>query len=594
MSIEPPECLLEARRALEHLPFCTIVDDYAIYENCRVLHIRVRIQSGGEIPQSTDWYVAVPEDYPYGEIDIYPAKDGGIIKTYRHQSYNSEGKSSLPWRTGKPCVSTGFRFWGRKQYDVEPREISARLAWHVERLWAWLEAADSGRLVCEGDPFEIPDYPGQSVFKSFGYFHGDAETLKKIDTVKRKSGSAIVGKFKQTNVWFLKCVKNEQEASLIEDSDAVPDAEQDEFAIWAQMDEVPHLDPWQGVRTYGELRQIMAKSHVDLDGVILRCSQNLRDGKRHLLILGFPVPKVIGDSECIQQWLACRLPVLTTKKVKGFRRTPHSFGILDRRTCLSDGAEIEWLSSRCWDESEILSRGALPIDVRRKKFVIIGAGAFGSMVAEMLARNGVKDFTLIDQDLFDVGNLVRHTLGLNSVGLFKVDELAKRLKQIQPGVRVVPIVHRFERMRPSNEMIEAADVVVDCTGEDCVLKYMGDGTTIFAEAKDLISVSIGMAAKRLFVYSSRGTTFPFKDFQYKLRPIIDAEKVEWDGKQVPWEGVGCWNPVFPARSDDMWMLASVAVKEIEAFVGGGREGLTVYEQKCEGDKFVGVIRKDEQ
>ena len=87
--MEAPDCLRVARRMLEHLPFCEIVDDLSLCENHWTIHFRIQIKSTGEIPPETLWYAILPEAYPYGEIELCPAKKGGIEKTYWHQSYNS-------------------------------------------------------------------------------------------------------------------------------------------------------------------------------------------------------------------------------------------------------------------------------------------------------------------------------------------------------------------------------------------------------------------------------------------------------------------------------------------------------------------------
>lgn len=40
---------------------------------------------------------------------------------------------------------------------------------------------------------------------------------------------------------------------------------------------------------------------------------------------------------------------------------------------------------------------------------------------------------------------------------------------------------------------------------------------------------------------------------------------------MPWEGIGCWHPVFPARADDIALNAALAVKFIESFLNGDGE-----------------------
>lgn len=66
---------------------------------------------------------------------------------------------------------------------------------------------------------------------------------------------------------------------------------------------------------------------------------------------------------------------------------------------------------------------------------------------------------------------------------------------------------------------------------------------------------------------------------------------------MPRDGIGCWNPVFPARVDDVWMMSSVAVKNIEKYIQNPscRPVLLVYEQIWDGDSFCGIelISKEE-
>ena len=588
MLTEAPDCLRIARRMLEHLPFCEIVDDLSLCENHWTIHFSVQIKSTGEIPSETFWYAILPEAYPYGEIELYPAKKGGIEKTYWHQSYNSPGRPYTPWREGNPCVSTNFRFWGRKQYDAEPYDAETRLAWHVDRLRDWLIAADAGNLVHDGDPFEMPHYPGLSHLKSFGYFNGDAATYSLISRESKKYGLAHVRRLRRTDAWMLTALKSNSNAFLLKCPKQEVAQEDAEKAIWVELQDVPHLSPWQGVRTFGELRVVIRESGVDLDSIIAQYSASLRDGKRHLLILGFPVTECIGGSEVRQGWIACRLPILAHGKIKGFRSTPEYYAVYDRiKRILTDDVEIEWLDSRCWDDSEVLSRGSLSSSARKMKFAIIGLGALGSCLVELLARMGVKDFLLIDGETLEIGNLTRHTLGLSSLGLSKSMEIAERLRTIEPSICVKALHKSIEMARlHDGVLLEEADVFVDCTGDDAVLYNLA--AMPFENTKRFISVSIGLGAEMLFVYGAKAASFPFNDFKDKVNPYIDQEKEKWKGVKLPRAGIGCWNPVFPARVDDIWMMTSVAVKEIEEIVNDVWQGLRIFSLKKYEQSFVGV------
>lgn len=65
---------------------------------------------------------------------------------------------------------------------------------------------------------------------------------------------------------------------------------------------------------------------------------------------------------------------------------------------------------------------------------IIGCGAIGSTVAEMLARLGFKELYLYDFDKVSEHNITNQMFRFEDVGTLKVDALAKILKEINPDI----------------------------------------------------------------------------------------------------------------------------------------------------------------
>lgn len=74
--------------------------------------------------------------------------------------------------------------------------------------------------------------------------------------------------------------------------------------------------------------------------------------------------------------------------------------------------------------------------MRNKAAIISGCGSVGSMVALELARAGVGNFVLIDNDTLAYHNLCRHQCGIQDVGKFKVNAVCERILQINPEARV--------------------------------------------------------------------------------------------------------------------------------------------------------------
>ncbi len=71
------------------------------------------------------------------------------------------------------------------------------------------------------------------------------------------------------------------------------------------------------------------------------------------------------------------------------------------------------------------------------KVALFGLGGVGSYVLEALARSGVKNFVLVDNDRISPSNINRQLLALHStVGQFKTDAAKNRVTDIAPDARL--------------------------------------------------------------------------------------------------------------------------------------------------------------
>lgn len=86
-------------------------------------------------------------------------------------------------------------------------------------------------------------------------------------------------------------------------------------------------------------------------------------------------------------------------------------------------------------ESDITSRNKGIVDnihLKESVAVIVGCGSVGSTIALEMAKCGVGNFVLIDNDIFAYHNISRHQCGILDVGKRKVDALEERILQINP------------------------------------------------------------------------------------------------------------------------------------------------------------------
>ena len=97
---------------------------------------------------------------------------------------------------------------------------------------------------------------------------------------------------------------------------------------------------------------------------------------------------------------------------------------------------------------------------------VIGLGGVGSYAVEALARAGVGELTLVDQDVYGESNLNRQLGALYStLGQSKAEVLARRVQDINPDCLVHPVIGRYaaeDRERffgPYDYIADAIDLV---------------------------------------------------------------------------------------------------------------------------------------
>lgn len=200
---------------------------------------------------------------------------------------------------------------------------------------------------------------------------------------------------------------------------------------------------------------------------------------------------------------------------------------------------------------------------------------------------------LIDGETLEAGNLVRHTLTIKALGKNKATELAEKLNAASPHAKIEAISKMFPPTEPDDiALLRKAHIIIDCTGSDAVLEQINRFT--WGERKLFLSVSMGLWAKRLFLFSVMTNEFPHKQFISMIEPWLKEEMVENAGRELPREGIGCWHPLFPARVDDVWVFAGVTVKHLEDTLNSlpFNPKLVIFEQDSDTTGFTGLKRVD--
>ena len=365
-------------------------------------------------------------------------------------------------------------------------------------------------------------------------------------------------------------------------------------SAWIRLEGVPVLPPYQIPMTWGELREACRIQGVGLDALMRPAWGWLASGSPVLLI-GFPIPERVGGPDSRMHWLALQLPEKTPRPRAGFRNTEEGRWLAYRTAALADHQPLHWLETANWHRAEISARGQLGEEIAQSRFLIIGAGAIGSVLSELLARAGVRDIAVLDPDRLEVGNLVRHTLLSSDIGRSKALGLGDRLTDATVHGHVSAVYGGFPPVDDEQaEMVRDSGIVIDTTGEDAVPAQMD--AFEWGGVRTFISVSLGIHARRLFFFAARDTSFPQREFVEMLQPWLQLERNEYDLEDLPRDGPGCWHPRHPARIDDVWMMTAAAVKLIEQVVESppGSPYFTVLEQDRTDDGAFAGIRQATQ
>lgn len=592
--------LNQARRALDSLSQIEIIDDWKFDNELNIwfLHLCISIEHNTPyFPLSSQWYVVAESEYPKGKIKIYPDVENSLNVTLYHQSNNSKVEKNGLWRKGALCLEVNTI----SDFLLEPYSVDERLLYHVKRAINWLELAAKDELVADGEPFELPDFTLSNILEMRFAFSEDVVTFMQWESTECRYGIAELDVYKSHPfVYYVKTFKslngNIEHYTQWGNYLSKTNISSTITAPWILLKQPPVINEWQAPETFSDLIDACNSQNIDLMKVLKNVFSMIRDGRRHLLLLGFPIPKVFGGESEIVFWKALYLPVVSygKKTAKGFRTNQHGWWLRDKSEVLNRKMKLDWIISENWNQQEISQRGKMNGFLLRKKMLLVGTGCIGASLAEILVRSGVYNLTILDSDIFEVGNLSRHVLNLGNIGELKELSLCSYLNSLNPhaNVEVINDTLTMDEEFKTNVDLDKYDIIVDCTGENSVLDVFQSFN--FRKNHIFASVSIGLGAKHLYITLMSGNTFRFDSFYNLISPYIQSERELFDDYSLPRNGIGCWHPTFPGRSDDVWLAAASSVKAIENYIMSKSETTVslVYEQREDKGIFEGYVLVD--
>lgn len=599
-----PESIIIGCTQLETVEGYQQLQDLYWFENSKNWILRFSLDvlgvDGLSIPHTTNWYMLIDPLYPRGSIGIYPDKVNSITQTYQHMNENKE-VNYLPWRLGKICTD-----WDNGQLELlsdtqELMDAEQRISWHVERLKKWLLNASNDSLARTGDYFELPHIHFSTELQIV--YAEEQKHLGNWNGMKSRSGWVSLKEVSdyQNTLFVSRFFDNKSnEIQEYEWGKLIRASVESKlhYGVWVLLPFQPISQPWDYPKTIKELEAICKKHHFDIWREIYGHMHVFREQEHHnYLLLGFQIPQLVGEKNVIVHWISIEIAKLAKKvnKITGFRRVNDFYFQRDRINQLHPDKSLSYIRTENWSKESVLSRGSLNEKMHHDNVFLIGAGALGSAIGELLSRTGISNIIVCDDDVVKVGNLSRHTLGINHLSMKKAEALSYRINYNNVHTWSAAINSAFPNLSEEEvEVLESQDVIIDTTGSDTVIDYLCSFD--WTLPKRFVSVSLGFGANRIFIFLSNKHPFPRKYFQNFLRPWIVLEREENKDIILPRDGIGCYHPLFPARSDDIWIMAGLAIKEIEAWWLNpfGPNIFAVYEQQHIDGLPAGVLLKQRE
>lgn len=566
----PPHEITEAVESLDDLEGVTVLDEPYLYDNSKwVINVRLRpdgVETDSLVPSETEWFVHLPETYPAGSIGIYPADqaENTLTATFAHQRLNVPGDDDTPWRKGDICVARYGHTLNQTGATGEPTEAGERLRWHLQRALVWLGKASRGDLREPGEPFEVPEFDTSTAPDRTLAFNETRSSFETWSSKYGEWGSVVLNQLPTSEETFAtqefrtadeECVYQPEWGDYVDET-----AGDKILGTWALVEEPPLQPPWEAPETWQDLDNLLDETTFDAFELRAKIKPILNEEDPMILLIGFPIPETIGGEPVLVRWQPIEILEFEDPSDVGHRPTPTGQRRAERIT--KGRKQIRWLDADNWAHEQLARRGHLDKWLLNRNVLLIGAGALGSTVAECLVRAGCQQITIIDDESCEIGNLARHTLSLDDVGRNKASAVASRLQRLSPNVRAVDVDTAFPPSGEMPDVIDEAEVVIDCTASRAVRQALDDER--WDHPVVFCSAAMGRRANRLFCFTAYTHSFPYSSYDESFEPWRLQEQIEWDDDEdaVP-ERVGCWHPASVIRMDRVMTWAGIVIRLLD-------------------------------
>jgi hypothetical protein len=202
-------------------------------------------------------------------------------------------------------------------------------------------------------------------------------------------------------------------------------------------------------------------------------------------------------------------------------------------------------------ESDVSRSGDDHEPLSGKRIGVIGCGSLGSKVAVMLARAGITNFVLVDDDLFLSGNVERHDLDWRDVGLHKVIAVSEKLQRIRSTVKT----NVFRRQLGGQESSKLAEEVLSALSH-CDLIFDATANPVASNILSMFETRIPLVWAEVYAGGVGGMIARHRSGKEPSMDLMRRAVDNWfRGKNVPMPRA---DVNYEQRQGDVTMVADDA------------------------------------
>lgn len=476
---------------------------------------------GDILLKALNFQVQIPEDYPFGNI-MFIAKD---FEGYPHQNFD-----------GSLCLNSNFVNNIETRLRLEINKLESYVHDYYEdgvedKHYEYIALNPKGlvSLIFQENDFKKDRFNklfGQFKYSILSYHINEKNKITHLSTVALNLGNID---YSWSNNYFKK----------------------DKYiGAWVYLENEPVHFKKNRYKNWSDLSKILPTNFSDFFKSFCKSIANYKLYPKGLepsifLAVGYKIPKLIGFET---HWDLILIPRYDFPK--------KSIQSIDKYN-----KEIFWDKSYNVSYERYFGRGALSENLASKKTLIIGNGAIGSSLSEILVRAGLKKIDLADFDIVEPGNICRSSYDFTEVSFSKSAQLKEKLEKISPFVDV-DIFDELKAISPKSEKyldifekLNSYGLIIDCTANNEIIQMLTD-----MKLSNLVCyISMSNKAREMIFVTNSDNSNIIERRNQMLYSFGSFKEPEYR------DGTGCWHPTFEASNFDINQLLNFTVQKFNSY-----------------------------